>query len=171
MVRAVVVGVGNDYRGDDGAGLAVARLLRGLGVPAVDNGGDPAELIEAWTDTGVAVVIDAARSGDPPGTVRRHAGLRELPEGTASTHALSLADAVALGRALGRLPGELVVYTVEGAGFVLGASLSRPVASSVPEVARAVMREIQQMRGSCSPTSMSTTRVDPTSVRMTTRPG
>ncbi|MFC5821715.1 hydrogenase maturation protease [Nonomuraea harbinensis] len=146
MARTVVIGVGNDYRGDDGAGPAVVRLLRGLGVSAVGNGGDPAELIEAWTGAAVAVVIDAARSGDRPGTVRRHAGLRGLPERTASTHALSLADAVALGRALGRLPGELVVYTVEGEGFALGAGLSPPVLASVPRVAEAVLGECAGLR-------------------------
>ncbi|MGW3353039.1 hypothetical protein ACWDA3_57945 [Nonomuraea rubra] len=49
MSRTVVIGLGNDWRGDDGVGLATARLLRGLGVPVVENGGDPAKLIEART--------------------------------------------------------------------------------------------------------------------------
>ncbi|MEV1249433.1 hydrogenase maturation protease [Nonomuraea sp. NPDC049750] len=136
MTRTVIIGLGNDYRGDDGAGLAVARLLRDLG--AIENGGDPAELIEAWTGADIAIVVDAARAGDPPGTVRRHHDMMDLPCGGSSTHALSLADAVELAHVLDRLPGELVVYTVEGADFDLGAGLSEPVSAAAHRVARAI---------------------------------
>ncbi|MFC4119869.1 hydrogenase maturation protease [Nonomuraea zeae] len=146
MARTVVIGLGNDYRGDDGAGLAVARLLRGMGVPAVENGGDPAELIEAWTGADVAIVIDAASSGEPPGTVRCHRALGHLPGGGASTHALSLADAVTLAGTLGRLPGELIVYTVEGAGFGLGAGMSEPAAAAVSYLARTIARDLGEPR-------------------------
>ncbi|GAA3560521.1 hydrogenase 3 maturation endopeptidase HyCI [Nonomuraea rosea] len=146
MTRTVVIGLGNDYRGDDGAGLAVARLLCGMGVSAVENGGDPAELIEAWTGADVAIVIDAAGSGEPPGTVRCHRSLGHLPGGGASTHALSLADAVTLAGMLDRLPGELVVYTVEGAGFDLGAGMSEPVAAAVSCLARTLARDLGEPR-------------------------
>ncbi|NJP88722.1 hydrogenase maturation protease [Nonomuraea sp. FMUSA5-5] len=142
MTRTVVIGLGNDYRGDDGAGLAAARVLRDLGVPAVENAGDPAELIEAWTGADVAVLVDAARSADPPGTVRRHDGVPWLSHGGASTHALSLADAVSLARALGRAPGRLVVYTVEGGDFALGRGLSEPVAAAVRALARTIARDL-----------------------------
>ncbi|WP_113705585.1 hydrogenase maturation protease [Nonomuraea lactucae] len=141
MTETVVIGLGNDYRGDDGAGLAVARLLRDMGVPAIENGGDPAELIEAWTGADVAIVIDAARSGEPAGTVRCHNDLSHLSGDSSSTHALSLADAVALARTLDRLPGKLTIYTVEGATFALGATLSEPVAEAVTSMAHTIKRD------------------------------
>ncbi|GAA2208054.1 hydrogenase maturation protease [Nonomuraea monospora] len=151
MSRTVVIGLGNDYRGDDGAGLATARLLRELGVPVVENGGDPAELMEAWTGAEVAVVIDAACSGEPPGVVRRFRGVASLPHGGASSHALSLADAVELARVLGRMPGELVVYTVEGATFALGAGLSEPVSAAVAALARTIARGLSRSAGAAPP--------------------
>ncbi|QYC41840.1 Hydrogenase maturation protease [Nonomuraea coxensis DSM 45129] len=147
MAETVVIGLGNDYRGDDGAGLVTARLLRGLGVPAADNGGDPAELIEAWAGADVAVVIDAARSGEPPGVVRRFHGVFPPSRAGASSHALSLADAVELARVLGRMPGELVVYTVEGATFALGEGLSQPVAAATAALARTIARDLAHEPG------------------------
>ncbi|WP_084959945.1 hydrogenase maturation protease [Thermoactinospora rubra] len=138
MVRAVVVGVGNDYRGDDAAGLEVARRLGGL-----ENGGDPAQLIDFWAGAELAVVVDAAHAHDPPGTIRRHEGLDLPARCQASTHGLSLADAVELGRALGRLPRRLVVYTVEGADFGIGRPMSPEVRASVDEVVRAVGRDLR----------------------------
>lgn len=141
MTRTVVIGLGNDYRGDDGAGPAVARALRGMGVPAIENGGDPAELIDAWAGADVAFVVDAARSADPPGTVRRHAGLAAAPAAPSSTHGLSLADAAELGGILGRLPRDLVVYTIAGQDFGLGDTLSAPVEAAVARLARTIARE------------------------------
>lgn len=126
-------------------------MLNGLAVPAVENGGDPAELIESWTGADVAIVVDAARSADPPGTVRRHDGAPWLPHGGSSTHALSLADAVSLARALGRSPVRLVVYTVEGTDFTLGEGLSEPVSAIVPALARTIARDLSRCGAAAPP--------------------
>ncbi|WP_030914213.1 hydrogenase maturation protease [Streptosporangium amethystogenes] len=152
MHEQVVIGIGNELRGDDAAGLQVARLLRGVlppEVPVVENGGDPAELIEAWTGAGLAIVIDTVLSGAPPGTVRRctvlgpaassrgaHQTAPALRHG--SSHALGIADAVALGRILRRLPRELALYTVEGADFGLGAPVTPAVKHAVGKLAETV---------------------------------
>ncbi|WP_326822822.1 hydrogenase maturation protease [Streptosporangium sp. NBC_01756] len=145
MHAHIVIGIGNDFRGDDAAGLEAARLLRGTlppEVPVIESEGDPAELIEAWTGADLAIVIDTAVSGASPGTVCRHTvpgpslsrGDASQPPLTiqhASSHALGVADAVALGRALGRLPRELTLYTVEGADFGLGAPMTPAVRHAV----------------------------------------
>jgi hydrogenase maturation protease len=82
------------------------------------------------------VIVDAARSGAPAGTVHRldeqelgSAGLRS------STHSFGVAEAVGLGRALGRLPERLDVYAIEGAGFDHGAPLSAPAERAVAQLA------------------------------------
>ena len=59
----VVIGVGNEYRSDDGAGIAVARRLRMLfptGVTVLEESGEGAALIEAWK--GATWVIAGGRS-------------------------------------------------------------------------------------------------------------
>ena len=88
----------------------------------------------AWEGRDRVVLIDAMRSGSPPGTVRRFdAGRGDLPDGAfaCSSHLYGPAEAVALARSLGRLPESLVVYGVEGADFTLGAGLSPEVASAL----------------------------------------
>ena len=55
-----------------------------------------------------------------------------------STHAFGVADAVELARALGRLPGRLDVYAIEGASFTAGDSLSPEVERAVDDLATAL---------------------------------
>ena len=143
----VVIGVGCDARGDDAAGLAVVRLLRGTLPPSVvltESPGDPMHLVTAWRGARLAIVIDAVRSGAAPGTV--HRDVRPGPAHAAGTHALGLADAIALGNALGALPDELVVFGVEGGDFGVEAPVTPPVRAAIRETAEAVRRRLDRDR-------------------------
>jgi hydrogenase maturation protease len=137
----ILIGVGNGWRGDDGAGLAVARRVRELapdGVEVREVEGDATALVEAWSGADHVVVVDAAQSGAAAGTVQRFdARAQPLPVRSlrSSTHAFGVADAVELSRALGRLPDRLDVYAIEGASFTAGASLSRAVERAVAGLA------------------------------------
>ncbi len=147
--RVRVVGVGNRYRGDDGAGLAAAQRLgetANVPVTLLDAIGDGTALLEAWREADTVIVLDAMRSGAAPGTVRRLGGDEDTPAAVAaalsagrgaggSTHGLGVADAIALGDALGRLPRRLVLIGIEGARFDTGGALS-------PEVERAIDRAV-----------------------------
>jgi hydrogenase maturation protease len=134
----IVIGVGNSWRGDDAAGLAVARRLRGA-VDVLEHEGDAAGLLEAWRGYEDVVVVDAATSATAaPGTVSRFdARDGPLPARVlrSSTHAFGVAEAVELARALGRLPRRLELYAIEGADFSAGAGLSPPVAAAVDRLA------------------------------------
>ncbi len=143
----IIIGVGNPFRRDDAAGVAVARRLRGT-LPAggriLEREGDLASLLEAWGAADEVVIIDAMSSGATPGTIRRFdAQARRLPAGFArgSTHAFGVAEALDLARALGRLPARVVVYGIEGRDFAAGEGLSPEVAAAVDEVARRVALE------------------------------
>ena len=136
-MSALLIGVGSTDRGDDGIGIAVAREaarreVRGVEVIQVP---DPASLVDVWDGLDRVVVVDAMSSRRPPGTVTTvDVTEAPLPEGgwaAGGTHALGLAAAVELSRALDRLPRRLVVVGVEAAQVAHGAELS-------PEVARAV---------------------------------
>jgi hydrogenase maturation protease len=138
-VLTLVVGVGNAWRGDDAAGLAVARRVRAL-APAVEVcelDGDVSALVGLLDGREGVAVVDAARWGAPPGTVHAIRADREpLPAGLgSSTHAFGVADAIELARALGRLPVRLDVYGVEGEDFATGAPLSPAVAAGVEALA------------------------------------
>lgn len=143
----VVIGVGGDARGDDAAGLEVVRLLRGTLPPSVtvtESPGDPMHLVTTWRGARLAIVVDAVSSGAAPGTVHHDVRPGPAPAWRASSHALGLADAIALGEALESLPDELVVFGVEGGDFGVDAPVTPPVRAAIRETAEAVRRRLDQ---------------------------
>jgi hydrogenase maturation protease len=149
-VKVVVVGVGNAVRGDDAAGLAVAERVRARaphGVDVVQCEQEPTRLLDAWAGADLALVVDASLSGTEPGTVQRFDATADaVPARTfrSSTHAFGIGDAVELGRALGRLPEQVIVFGIEGEDFGLGSGLSDRVAGAVDEVAETVLNELEE---------------------------
>lgn len=148
MSRVLIVGVGNDFRGDDAAGLLVAKLLQEANLPGVtllEQGGEGTALIEAWQGYETVILIDAARSGAAPGTVHRFEVRDDpLPATLAarfSSHAFGVAGAVEMARALDRLPPRLVVYALEGKTFALGERLSPEVEEAGRELAGRLLTE------------------------------
>jgi hydrogenase maturation protease len=148
-VRRVVVGVGNEYRRDDGFGPSVVARLAQLRqadttLSTVDlavSDGEPSRLIDLWTGADLTVVVDAIRDGSDHGGHRYELVLDEIgglaDDRTASSHGISLGSTVELARALGRLPRRLVVLAVSGREFGFGTGLTPEVAAAVdPVVAR-----------------------------------
>jgi hydrogenase maturation protease len=146
-----VIGVGNEYRRDDGVGLAVAARLRGRVPPGVDVVGceqEPSRLIEAWQGATAAFVVDAAGSGTEPGTLHRFdASEGAIPQRIfrSSTHAFGVGEAIELARALGKLPSRVVVYGVEGGEFAAGEGLTASVEAAVEPVAKAVLHDLERL--------------------------
>ena len=140
----MVIGLGNSWRSDDGAGPAVARgLLDTVPTRVRVYEGEPVGLIDEWTGADEVIVVDAVRSGAPAGTIHRLDPRSEpmpaaLSQG--STHAFGLAETIELARALDRLPPRLAVYGIEGERFEAGYELSPPVRAAVDAV-REELRE------------------------------
>ncbi len=147
---SLFIGIGNPMRADDAAGLLVAARLRELSPPGlrvIELKGEPVDLIEAFGGAPAVLVADAVSSGAEPGTVHRFdAAARPLPVALAapSTHALGLAEAVELARALGRLPEWLTVLGIEGARFEAGSA-------PLPEVSLAAASVAEEIAGAGIP--------------------
>ena len=137
---AVVIGIGNPLRRDDGIGPAVAAALAAhdlRGTPVLTCAAEPTELLDAWEGAALAVLIDAV-AGDQPGRVRT-CSLADLAEAApVSSHDLGLRQAYELGRALGRSPESVVVVTIDVADTGHGQGLSPAVAAALPEALRTV---------------------------------
>jgi hydrogenase maturation protease len=148
MTTALVVGIGNPDRGDDGIGPLVARRLVGRAPPEVtiiERAGDTLALIDDWTGYEIVILIDAAAPGANPGSIYRIDLLTtQLPADISfsSTHAFGVGNAVGLARTLGLLPRSLVVYAIEGANFEPGVHLSPSVAAAVEKVVAHVVAEL-----------------------------
>jgi hydrogenase maturation protease len=147
----LVIGVGNAYRRDDAAGLVAARRLRaaaGAEVMVREASGEGTALMDAWEGAEAVILIDAVRSGAPAGTIFRLDARAETVPQTwfrYSTHAFSVADAIALARALNRLPPRLIVLAVEGEQFDAGVGLSPEVEGAVDELARRGLEEADRI--------------------------
>ncbi len=148
-MTALLIGLGNPDRGDDGVGIEVARRVAEMGRPGIEalEVDDPSTLLDTWVGAGRVVVVDAITSGRASGTVSTlDATEGALPTGgwaAGGTHALGLAAAVELSRALGRLPRSLVVVGVEVDGArataAQGEGLSPAVAAAVESAVAAVL--------------------------------
>lgn len=164
-MRVGVLAVGNRFAGDDGIGPLVLDAVRNAlpeQVVARELDGESTRLIEAWDGLDAVVVVDAASTGAPIGTVHRLVevapsdprrpravdGTRvaiTMPGRRRSTHGAGVAEALGLGRMLGRLPAEVVVIGVEGAHFSPGMGLSQGAADALPAAVAAVLDEVARL--------------------------
>ena len=143
-----LIGIGNRLRRDDAAGLEVVRRLRLAhppGVRLIEEEGDPASLIEAWSSVDEALVIDGISSGSAPGRLHRF-DVTDAPLPAEifnrSTHSLGLPEAIELARELDRLPTRLIVYAIEGESFETGEGLSDPVQKTVEKLVLDLYHEL-----------------------------
>jgi hydrogenase maturation protease len=140
-LSTVVIGVGNEFRRDDGVGPAVARALAAAGVHAEISDGDPVRLMEAWDGAEVVVLVDAVRcTPTVPGQWHRTTLPRAVP--AASSHGFGVPEAVELAEVLDRRPERLVIYAVEAGDVGFGAGLSPAVAAAVAPLVDAVRAEL-----------------------------
>jgi len=140
-MSAVVIGIGNEFRRDDGIGPAVAREVERRGVRAEICDGDPVRLMEAWADADLAVVVDAVRCV-PARPGRLHRTTVPAAASAASSHGFGVPEAVELAGALDRMPARLVVFAVEVDDVAFGVGLSAPVADALGPAVDAVLAEL-----------------------------
>ena len=145
----LVIGIGNPVRGDDAAGLEVARRVRQATRPGEvtvrELTGDQLALIDEWAGATEVYVVDAVYSGGTPGTVYQFDATDALTDRFRhrDTHMFSLAEVIELARALGRLPGHLAGYGIEGASFAAGYGLSKEAAAAVDRVVGLLLNDLK----------------------------
>jgi hydrogenase maturation protease len=144
----IVIGIGNDFRRDDGVGLVVAQRIAERKLPdvrVVSGISEPAELLDVWSGVKRAVVVDAVTGADvTPGRIRRWTGRDLETTAVVSSHTLGLAQTFALGQALDRTPDELVVLTVDVADVDHGVGLTPAVTAAVPRLVNLIVAELSR---------------------------
>lgn len=148
----LLIGVGNEFRSDDGLGILAAREIRRRNLPGVvvvEQTGEGAALMEAWKGFGCALIIDAIDSGGAPGTVHRLDALaEEIPARFYhhSSHAFGVVEAIAVARPLGLLPDSLLLFGIEGSQFDVGPGLTDAVLRNMPALLSSIERELHTLR-------------------------
>jgi hydrogenase maturation protease len=140
-----VIGCGNSNRCDDGAGPAVLRALaaRGLAqelprVHLLDAGTDGMAVMFAARGCRTLVVVDACRSGAPPGAIFEVPGaeLEQCHQPSLSLHDFRWNHALYAGRRMygENFPADVTVLLIEAGNLELGIGLSPAVADAADRV-------------------------------------
>lgn len=146
--RWLLIGVGNEYRSDDGVGLLVAHKIgekRMSSVTIKEESGEGAALMEAWQGFENVIVADAVSSGAKPGSIFRIDASKERVPAKFfhySTHAFSVAEAIELARTMKTLPQKIVLYGIEGENFNAGTGISPAVRDSAERVLEKIVYEV-----------------------------
>ena len=157
-MRIKLLGIGQSMRGDDEVGLIIVqRWIKDHGaaysetVEAEVLESPGITLLSAIAGLDAAVLVDAVRSGAPPGTLHKLAeeDLASFTEGTGSAHGWGTAETLSLGRQLipEDMPERIVIIGVEAVQFELGEGLSPAVRASVPKALKMIneiLRDLQK---------------------------
>lgn len=145
--KLMIIGVGNPWRGDDGAGLWIARRLREKLPPHIvieECSGDQTRLLDLWCGAKRVLLVDVVCSGAAPGTLHRLGGEdgRILRGANLSSHSAGIAEILELGCALTLLPDELLIYAIEGRDFTAGAPISPDVMAGAERAVELILAEL-----------------------------
>ena len=147
----VVLGLGNLLRRDEGLGIRAMERLRVCytlpdAVQLVDGGTLGLELLSYLEGTDRVLILDAALTDGPLGTLLRVAG-EQVPSFfgmRTSPHEIALADLLAVTKLRGTQPHELVVWGMQPAALELGLELSEPVAARLDTLVDAAATELER---------------------------
>ncbi len=149
-MRTLVLGLGNEYAGDDAVGVLTVRALRDElagDADVVESAASGLALLEVFAGYERAVVVDSIRTGRRPAGTIIEAGLGELGLATApSLHQAGIPELAAVARRLGMgFPDRTRVLAVEVAGpMMFGGPLSKPVAAAIAPLGRRVLDQVQR---------------------------
>lgn len=146
-----IIGLGNEFLSDDGAGIRVARALRER-LPAqtaeieeLAVGG--LELLSSITGCDRCIIVDAVTTGaHPPGTTYRFVQPPGAdPPSLSSSHQVDLSQVVTLASLLGAdLPRLLLVYGIEADDVTtFHDGCTEKVSRAIPGLVNAICRDVR----------------------------
>lgn len=148
-MRTLVLGLGNEYAGDDAVGILAARALRdevGAEADVAESAASGLALLEDLAGYDRAIVIDAILTGHyQPGSIVE-LGLADLGPGVApSIHQAGIPELAAVATRLGlHFPGETKVLAVEvAAPPEFGAPLNDVVAAAIGPLIQRVQAQLR----------------------------
>lgn len=149
-----IIGVGNELAGDDAIGPLIIKALKAAQLKEaelLEAGSSGLGILDLMNGADAVLLIDAAQTGRPPGTIHRlvipdDLGLmvqQSWGSGTTSTHALGLGETLTLGHTLGALPATTLVYGIELGQTDIGTEVSSRVRAVIKKVVSAIKKEVE----------------------------
>ena len=154
MRTTLILGIGNNLLTDEGIGVHVVRYLEAHhadtpGVTFLDGGTLSFTLAEPIAEHDNLIVVDAARFGEPGGTVRCLEGQdldRYLTGNRASVHEVGLADLLDIARLSDTYPRHRALIGIEPVSLDWGETPSTAVAATIPIVADMALTLVRNWR-------------------------
>lgn len=135
----LVIGIGNNLLGDDGAGIHAIERLRSKNLPEhielVDGGTLSFTLLEQVENAEFLIIVDAAELDSEPGTVRLFENA-EMDEFLAtsrrpSVHEVNLLDVLTAARLRRRMPARYAMVGIQPLDVEWSSTPSTPVDKAV----------------------------------------
>jgi len=154
-LRTLVLGLGNPLLTDDAVGLhVVQRLAPALAdrpdVEVAEDYWGGLRLMERLVGFDHAIIVDAQRTGAPPGTLSVLAADAGAARHMHSSHDVGLPTALEFGRRAGaRLPapGHILIVAIEAADVeTFGTQCTPAVAAAVPHAVKQVLSLLTRWR-------------------------
>jgi len=142
-----IIGIGNTLRGDDGIGPDIIQRLKKQTLPVphtlADVGSDAFSLLEYLIGKEPLLIIDCAKMGEKPGTVRKfnlnESTLQTLDKAV-SLHGMSFGEMYKMAQSLGNV-AECTLIGVEPEQMDFGKTLSLVVEKQIPLILNLIIEE------------------------------
>ena len=145
--RIIVFGAGNLLLKDEGIGVHIARALQEQNLPdnvAIIDGGTSSDSLTDIEPADKLIIIDAVQAGGKPGTVYRFHpdDLAEDPGRLISLHEAGVMSGLRMMSLLRNGPKEIIIFGIQPKEIDWGMELSPELRDKIPEIVRAVLKEI-----------------------------
>jgi len=145
--KILIIGVGNTILQDEGVGMHAARALEREklppGVLVIEAETSIMDFLPQIQAAEKIIIIDALRTGSPPGTIYRLTP-EDLPVDAAlSLHAMGPLQVIQLAKQAGDFRAEVIIIGVEPKEMDLGMELTPEVKAQLPKIVEVVLGEIR----------------------------
>lgn len=143
----LLIGIGNEFRGDDGVGIRVVRLVQQQ-IPKIDTlevSSDILQVLDHWKNRSVVIVDAVFHPQYTPGDILIFKNIDEISlnqEVLTSSHNINLFEALELGKVLEKLPISILLIGVAGRSLSFENSLSKEVEDSIFKVIQIIRQRI-----------------------------
>ena len=149
-LNVLVLGLGNILLSDEGAGVRAVEELRkhyDLSdlVKIIDGGTMGLELLPYFEKRSHILIVDAVKSGNPPGTVTRIEDPPAFLQEKTSPHQIGLPDVLRIAAITGSLPRNVILLGIEPKRLSTGLDLSAEVALNLNRLVEMVVAELDKI--------------------------
>jgi hydrogenase maturation protease len=150
--NVVVIGLGNMLLSDEGIGVHIVRRLSSRQdkfpyVDFIDAGTGGMAVLHLIANRTKAVIIDCAKMGAKPGTLRRFTpdeaqSVKKLSQ--YSLHEQDILQIINLSKQLGECPKEIIVFGIEPESIEPGQNLSKTLADKIDTYTAEIRKELAE---------------------------